>query len=460
MPFWTNKDALGEPLGNFPTYRSNNGSTFDLNKPPKEFVNVVPGIVFLDRDYVRAKSRQIFAYGVAYNMTGEERFLIYAKAGVDYLIKNAFDNYGSCSWFSVPKRTPSPDPKQRTSQDLAYSVSGIAFYYYLTRDSSIEREILKLKKYIFSTYWDENIDMFKWVLAPNQDHDAPNQKELVSQLDQIYGYLLLLASILPISEQEKAKGELEDLARVIIEHFFVKRYSLFWGSTTTTEGKQLDTSHTDFGHSVKAMWLIMQIGKLNKDLELFNFGKNGAIKIINRAYDKNEHIWLRGYKKNPYGPDWILDYDQEWWALAVLDQVAATLSLIDPSYAEILTHTYDFWFKQMVDHENHGIWHMLDYKANPKTGFPKQHSWKNALHTFEHALIGYMCSQQFYNLDFDLYFAFDKKFNPEIDENRKRIQPYFYQATIKNIDVSQNFEKKDTFLASLTKTRVTFSDLR
>jgi mannose/cellobiose epimerase-like protein (N-acyl-D-glucosamine 2-epimerase family) len=461
LPFWTMKEALGEPLGNFPTYRADNGSTFMLNDPPPEIANAVPGIVFLDRDYVRSKSRQIFAYGVGYHMTGDETLLTYARAGVDFLMKNAFDGCGSCSWFTVPDRKPMPEPSQRTSQDLAYAVSGVAFYYYLTRDRNVLTTVLNLKNYIFDKYFDRDFGMLRWVLEQNSDGDSPCTKELVSQLDQIYGYLLWLTPTLPEHEQDKAKKTLKELAHIIITQFFGSRYGLFWGNVTAAESKNLATSHTDFGHSVKTMWMIMQIGKLIDDVELFNFGKNGAIDIINRSYDQNTQTWTRGYKKDPSGRYWVIDHDKEWWALAELDQVTATLSLIDPSYAEILLHTYSYWFRCMVDHHDHEVWHMVDGKTNqPIFGFPKQHSWKNAFHTFEHALIGYMLCQKLHNLDFDLYFAFDKDFNPKSDENRKTIHPYFYQGAIKDIDTSEKFEGKNDFLGNLIKSRVTFSDLR
>ena len=84
LPFWTMPSALGKPVGNFPTYRNNDGSLADPGNLKPEFQHLVDGIVWLDRDHVRAKSRQCFAYGVAYHMTGEEVYLDYAKAGVDF----------------------------------------------------------------------------------------------------------------------------------------------------------------------------------------------------------------------------------------------------------------------------------------------------------------------------------------------------------------------------------------
>ena len=48
MPFWTHKDALGSPLGNFPTYHCNDGSLSNCNELKD---------VDIQSDYLRMKSR-------------------------------------------------------------------------------------------------------------------------------------------------------------------------------------------------------------------------------------------------------------------------------------------------------------------------------------------------------------------------------------------------------------------
>src|SRR5262249_18794777 len=42
LPFWANADALGKPVGNFPTYRCNDGSLFDLKAPCPELADPDP----------------------------------------------------------------------------------------------------------------------------------------------------------------------------------------------------------------------------------------------------------------------------------------------------------------------------------------------------------------------------------------------------------------------------------
>ncbi|MFN7660313.1 MAG: hypothetical protein ACK5P3_19675, partial [Dolichospermum sp.] len=111
LPFWTQNTALGEN-GNFPTYRCNDGSLYSPAEPCIELAEPIPGIVKLDREYVRAKSRQVFAYGVAYNLTGNRKYLSYAKAGVDYLRANALVKSGVEGAYTYFDKTGQGQPEQ------------------------------------------------------------------------------------------------------------------------------------------------------------------------------------------------------------------------------------------------------------------------------------------------------------------------------------------------------------
>ncbi len=439
LPFWEMDIALGEPVGNFPTYRCNDGSLYNPSSPCPELKYAAPGIVWVEpdyRDYVRAKSRQVYAYGVAFHVTGDETYLNYAQAGSDYLRKYALDrqNGGAYTYWHEPEHLPGPEKLQRTSQDLAYALSGMGFYYYLTRDPAVLEDIIQLKDYIFDTYYNPVLDLVNWVKEPSPDGDQTNQKELVAQLDQIYGYMLWLTPTLPEPYQTQWKGELNHLAHIIINQFYSPKQNLFWGAVTNSNIKHLGTPHTDFGHSVKTMWLIYQIGKLTDDLQLTLFAETHAAEILETAYLKKTGSWARGFDENGK-----IDPDKEWWILAELDQVSATLGLVDPSYAVYLPKTYNYWFNYMVDPENKEIWHMVSAKTNKpypcvatqpvneSKCFPKQHSWKNALHSFEHALVGYITMQQIHNQPVHLYYAFKEK--PE----DKFIYPYFYEGKVSEI---------------------------
>lgn len=484
LPFWTNSAALGKQ-GNFPTYRCNNGSLFNPKKPCPELENAntcchckdddcpsfcgdgykekVGCLVDFSKEYVRAKARQAYAYGVAYHLTGDPRYLDYAKEGVDFLIKNALDreNGGAYSYWHIQDKSTEPGPAvlQRTSQDMAYAVSGLGFYYYLTRDEEVLEHVVALKDYIFKTYYNKSLDLMMWVRENSPDGvDTTDRKELVSQLDQIYGYMIWLTPVLPEPLQSAWKKDLVHLAQIMIEQFYSEKYGLFWGAISDSETKNLGTSHTDFGHSIKTLWLIYQIGKMTGHLDLVTFAQVRAINLLDKAYIEETGSWGIGYQKTPDGKDWILNKDKEWWSFAELDQTTATLSLVNPSFAAKLVKTYQYWFDHLVDHDHklRGMWHIVKAVDNkPDLDFPKQHSWKNAFHSFEHALVSYITSQQLHNLPVELYYAFEKK------PSEALIHPYVYFGKIHRIEKYSVAMKNYKYTISDSQTwKITFTDIR
>ncbi|MEJ2202277.1 MAG: hypothetical protein P8X63_14850, partial [Desulfuromonadaceae bacterium] len=459
LKFWAMDTALGDPLGDFPTYRCNDGSLYDAAKPCPELQNADPGIVKLDREYTRAKSRQVFAYGISYNLTGNETYLAYAVAGGDWLLQHALDAYGAASWFVNGK--PQPANLQRTSQDMAYAVSGLAFLYYLTHDDKYLNAVIGLKNHIFTTYFDPDWGLLRWVMEANADGDKIDQKELVSQLDQVYGYLLWTTMALPEGAlKQQWTADLWYLAAAMREQFFGETYGLYWGAITDMEHRNLadfnnkENPHTDFGHSIKTLWLTYRIGLLTGDTALVNFARPHMYNILERAYIEATGSWARGFQPaTTTSKQWILDPDKEWWSLAELDQASAMLALIDPIFARVLPRTYDYWFRYMVDHEHGGVWHMVKAENNqPDLSFPKQHSWKNAFHVFEHALIGYLTGQQLQGQPITLYYAFKQ------DVPDSEIQPYLFWGEITAKEGIASFS--DPALGSYRPTKVTFVSLR
>jgi mannose/cellobiose epimerase-like protein (N-acyl-D-glucosamine 2-epimerase family) len=461
LPFWLMPEALGNPIGDFPTYRNNDGTLLDVDHPRPEFQHVVPGIVFLDRDHFRSKSRQCFLYGVAYHLTGEEKYLDYAKAGVSFLREKALDktNGGGFSYLGGKDRVPGPDAPYRTSQDLAYLLCGIGFLYYLTRDKELEQIVLDVHEYIWTSYYDSGADMFRWVLQDvpyddntraqkmlsarlgemsgflPQDYASSSQKELVAQLDQIYGYMLLVTQCLPDPHFTIWKERLLKIAHIMMDRFYSPRTEMFWGAVTDTKSKTWCTPHTDFGHSVKAFWLISLIGSITDNYEMFISAQRRAAQIVDLAFLDASGSWSRCLK-----PDGTMDEDKEWWIHCELDQVAGALALGDPAYLRYIVRTYKFWFDYFIDHQYKEIWPMLSGATNePAEGYPKQHSWKNGLHSFEHALIGYMFAQELHGEAVTLYYAWKE------EPQKRKITPYFYQGTVMNIEDVRMQRQKVTF---------------
>ena len=466
LPFWMMDEAKGNPIGKFPSCRCNDGTIPKSGKVTDcpEYEKYIKNssnaaLVKDDTIYTRVHGRQVYAYGVAYHITGDVKYLELMKKGVDFFRNNAIDktNGSAFSYYSGPKSKWGPEDSLKISQDMAYALSGIGFYYYLTHDKEVLPDIIGIKNYIFKTYYDKDMDMLKWCLG-TQGEDNPHRKELVSQLDQVYAYMLWLTPSLPKEYRVEWEADLSKVADIMVKQFFSEEYQFFWGSLTdnkyvttqdnpsdkanTNKSKRVGGPHTDFGHSIKTLWLIYEIGKMKNDISLLNFAREKATNLINVAYDDKSKCWTRRFDAQGN-----IDKSKEWWSMAELDQTTATLSLTDPSLARYIGTTYRDWFDHMVDTVNHEVWHMIDENNKPDLSYPKQHIWKNGFHSFEHALIGYMTTHTLKQETFTLYYAFSQ------GKDTAFIHPYFYNGKIVNV------KKESSDVANITKYKVEFSDL-
>ena len=69
LPFWDTPDALGDPIGNFPSERCDDGSAFNPARPCPEIA--FNGWLMMEQEYVVSRSRQTYGYGVAFHLTGD-----------------------------------------------------------------------------------------------------------------------------------------------------------------------------------------------------------------------------------------------------------------------------------------------------------------------------------------------------------------------------------------------------
>lgn len=267
--------------------------------------------------------------------------------------------------------------------------------------------------------------MFTW--KPFSDKER-QQRELVAQLDQIYAYMMWVSPSLPEKLNKEWEYQLTRTANIIIEQFWSEKNQFFWGSvTSTTNNKEVASAHTDFGHSIKTLWLIYRIGILVHDPFLTNFGREKVSHLLELAYLK-DGTWAKQINK-----DGTVNNNKEWWSLAILDQVSATLALSDPNYIKYIQTTYPFWLNIMTDKEHHEIFHMVDGNTRkPVLDFPKQHNWKNSFHSFEHALVCYITSNELNDENTPLYYAF----KPEFKQYEDTVFPYLFLGNIASVTAS------------------------
>jgi mannose/cellobiose epimerase-like protein (N-acyl-D-glucosamine 2-epimerase family) len=196
---------------------------------------------------------------------------------------------------------------------------------------------------------------------------------------------------------------------------------MFWGTLQAADSHTLGSRHTDFGHSMKSLWMLYLTG----ERDLVDFARPLVAPLLARAAQPSG-CWASGLDARGE-----LDRGSQWWISAELDQAAATLAGREPAampYAGYLARSYDCWFTRFVDPEHHDVWPSIpaDWSAERMAHDQplKQHLWKNGYHVMEHALVALITTAGLTGQPLALYFAF------ATPPPRDRIRPYYFTGTI------------------------------
>ena len=424
LPFWASPEALGEPVGRYPTFRYADGEPIEaeeLLRPEYRWISEHAAWIGrrLDRSYTRMISRQAYVLGVAYHLTGDGRYLGWAKAGVDHILGDLADGDGSfCSW--IERGECRPARRQRTAQDLAYAFLGPAFYAYLTGDAEVTGALIEAQRRLFADYRDPRSGLLRWVLEASEDppdSHSPEQLEIVAQLDQINAYLLLLAPRLRGVEGERWRSDLRALSKLLIERFYDPESGVFWGRIDAPEYRRLGGHHhTDTGHTAKSFWMLSRVARLEGDEEMARLARDGGLRLLDSVFREQTGSWSDGWHDDGSLKDGAI-----WWGFAELDQLAASFALADPRAARHLPRTYDFWFTYFVDHHAAGVW---PSPTDPVEQPPslKASLWKNGYHSAEHALVGYITGNALRREPVTLFFA------PAAGDDLPAARPYLFDG--------------------------------
>jgi mannose/cellobiose epimerase-like protein (N-acyl-D-glucosamine 2-epimerase family) len=429
-PYWSMPAALGTPVGYFPTNRYQDGTVIDpdgelrdgLDEWEKEFDGV--------RDLMRVQftvpiSRQVFAYCTLFHLTGQERFLGYARAGIDFLFQRGRDEEG-IPFTYIRDGVGGPGTEHRTAQEMSYQLLGPSFYYYLTRDPDVLAQILPVKEYIFNHYGGEDWQYLRWCdeefvdLSGDMTH-SPESLALTAQLDQMNAYLMLMTPILPDEDmQAEWRQDLEKLSDLLVEEYYDEEENLFWGDVSNPDSLSLSTPNTDFGHTGKSLWFIWQVARDKGDTKRIAWAQERAARLAEQAFLGDLGAWAMAR-----GEEGVIRH-RLWWTYAEMDQLMATMSLRDPSLQRYLARTYDYWMRKFVDYRYGEVWAWIDDEGDEAEPW-KQWQWKNGFHSLEHAMVGYITAQASVDQPVTLYYAFDK--TPTTEE----IHPYLYRGTVASV---------------------------
>lgn len=444
LKFWLQDTAKGIPVGNFPTWRNNDGSILQNNSNTSYLDNssvprdlrmlfehyCVDINTLLNRKYVRMMSRQTFAYGALYNLTGDKEALDLHQKGVRYLIEHTRDQDGIFYTF-FENGHGFPKLKERAIQDLAGATLGLAMNVYLTHNEESLAVIDHIRHYIYNNCADHKTKILKWVLN-DFEADKVSSIELAPQLDELNCYLLLLWRLLPTKFKDSWYTSIQESLNVI-EKYFIKEDNsgLIYGSLSGTYDNPKPQYLANYGHGIKTWWM--------KDIANSMFAQNQQRQKNLQGLDR--------YMKLALAPDetkWFDDNEQHnasWWVWAELDQGMLHGALVSDTS---IKGTLLTWINKLTDQEYGEV-----------TFGQKQHFWRNGYHSSEHALVGYILSQAIRakvpthtpsDSEVTLHFAVPNFKQSEckhkkINTVQDVFTPYYYSGDIKNINNDGNTQE-------------------
>ncbi|EAR11430.1 hypothetical protein [Reinekea blandensis] len=401
-PYWRSDEAA-----RFVGTRCNDGSLPDLDTlcPELRPEWIRAG---LDQNYIRMVSRQTYAYGVIFHLTGNTDALALMNEGVQRILQRINDDGSVVT--HLQDGAPLYLDGQQTSQDIAYAQVGLAMAYYLTGDEDLLRSIDRIKQHLFSNYRNEHWNMLAWTLTDQQPGDA-QQQELVAQLDQLNAYLLLMYPLLPEPMQRDWQVDIEWLVTVLLDSFHQPEQHRFAGQLVNGQANQPGERHNDYGHSVKSYWMILLAGERLNRPDWIETAETGIRHITEQAFRFHSRpeafsTWAyQSYSRN-----------SSWWEYAELTQASATMALRDDEFVRYLPEAYRGWFGQFVDPTWGGVWMGAG-------GGAKQHLWKNAYHETELALVAAITTAKLQKTPYSLFFA----------EEQTQFQPYFFDGEVQTV---------------------------
>jgi hypothetical protein len=415
MPYWDMPEALGEPLGNFPSYRGRAGELLP---------ETTRGTSTLGRG--------VYGYSLAFMLTGEERYLRYARAGLDWIEAHAEDRarggyYGDL----LSSGEPEAQDANKDVFDLASVGLGYAMYFNATRDPAAERHLLEIRDLLFGPYYDAATNRVKDSLNADLSTEVDTGENGGDITDYLVpGTAMFLPTAALLSDparRDQFRADLRRLTQALIDRHknsaapnAANRW-MFWGRTLRFGN--FNAAQTDFGHNIKSYAMIHNANLQFPDRPWDALGGDRTA-MLARAWDDASGRWNERPRNFAGG----VERDSAWWIHDEADQLLAALDL-DDGFAESdrLARSAQTFLDVYVDRdqayparETFARVSRVLLDNDPRKSF----RGKNMLHNMEHALILYLHGRALEGQPARLYYAL-----PHDQALTAVAKPYWFDAT-------------------------------
>ena len=415
MPYWLVPEAFGDPVGNFPSYRGTDGEL--LPELPNRGASTL--------------GRGVYGYSLAFMLTGDDRYLTYARAGLDW-IETKLEDPVHGGYFAELDASGEPvDPSANKNLfDLASVGLGYAMYFNATRDPEVEARLLEIRDLVFGPYYDSAANRLKDAL----NYDLSTEVDTGGNGGDITNYLvpgttMLLPTIGLLSEPDRNgqfRTDLRNVTQALIDrhkHNAAVNPAnkwMFWGRTGRVGN--LGALQTDFGHTIKSYAMIHNANQLFADRPWSGLTADRT-RMLDLAWDEAVGRWNQRLRSFAAG---TVEPDSAWWMHDEADQLLAAVDLTDGvTSTDRLVRSTRFFLDNYVDHVSPVHETFSRIARDPAdNNLRKSAVGKNMLHNMEHALILYLHGRSLEGRPARLYYAL-----PHDRALTATTRPYWFDST-------------------------------
>ena len=336
-------------------------------------------------------SRQIFGFTSAYLMSGNETYLRTAREGVEYLLKQAWDqNYGG--WYDLLDQSGDPKVTTKSVPNQLYTNVGLALYYFATKDenvlSHIKESVRIQKEFAFDN---RNGGYFQVLNSDLSVADSSKGKH------SHYGYTSsLLINLMMITRESKIQDFAEELMQISFNHLTDSTYGWFTGfpasgniSWKMSPRLVNDREVVSAGAQLTASLALLRLAELTGKEIYREKGINLSRQVMSAAYDSTRGCWYDVFERKP--PYAIEDTSSvTWWlqSYGMLIQLHLYNLTGERHYLESYRKMASFWDNYFVDRKYGGVYLSVSPSGSPFID-GKAAAWKASYHEMENALLNY-----------------------------------------------------------------------
>lgn len=376
-----------------------------------------------------AQSRHGYGFTRAFMLTGDEKYLMYAKSALDFLCDHGWDSVNE-GWYCFAKSDGTidltqydlRDRDQKWSFQQHYGLLGLTAHYEATRDERSEEYMNKGIRSIYENMWDARKGYEGYYDTADANWSNKRNKGFTATIDAVTTHAEL--SYL-ITENPEYKTRLTELADIVVDRFIPQMDNpavkvLYPEVYNTNWSVDLNASKNgSIGHFIKTAWCLGRAFLCDPTEEEY---RKAAVKILDQTWTyKNGDVSIWDHVNGgPFNEINILTGEwsgsngnsKDYWTVeqGFTGPMLNYYITGNDIYLRMADESIDFFMTHFVDPVDGEIFYYLDPTGTIVKRGVKGDDYKASYHSIELGYYAYLYSNLYYlNAPANLYYMFQPK---------------------------------------------------